>query len=164
LDSDAKYKEETSEQTSEEVKQIHSGITFDQIWESYPKREGSNSKSGALKHFKARLAEGCKIEEMAAGVARYLLFCQLKGWIKTGYVMQATRFFGTSKEFENDWEIANANQNSLGSQHGFQYTGSPSKLSTVGKNGRAAEQYLAELERESQSTSGDDGALVAETR
>ncbi|MFA5387723.1 MAG: helix-turn-helix domain-containing protein, partial [Candidatus Paceibacterota bacterium] len=30
LDSDAKYKEETSEQTSEEVKQIHSGITFDQ--------------------------------------------------------------------------------------------------------------------------------------
>lgn len=142
LDSDAKCKEQTNEQTNEQKKHIALEQQFKSIMASYPKREGSNSPTKAFASFKSRLAEGCKIEDMAAGVARYLLFCQLKGWIKTGYVMQASRFFGPGKEFENDWEVSNASSSRVTSGHS---TGSVTEQSTVGKAAAAAERKRQEI-------------------
>ncbi len=79
---------------------------FEQAWSAYPKREGSNPKNKALECWRARLAEGVSPEDMLAGVQRYAVFVTAKGDLGTGFVMQAKRFFGTSREFENDWAIA----------------------------------------------------------
>lgn len=79
---------------------------FEEAWKSYPKREGSNPKNKALECWRARLAEGVKPEDMLAGVQRYAAFIAAKGNLGTGFVMQAKRFFGTSREFENDWTVA----------------------------------------------------------
>lgn len=79
---------------------------FEQAWSAYPKREGSNPKNKALECWRARLAEGVSPEGMLAGVQRYAAFVTAKGDLGTGFVMQAKRFFGTGREFENDWTIA----------------------------------------------------------
>jgi len=83
-------------------------IQFDAIWAAYPKREGANPRNKALSAFKARIAEGIKPDDIAAGVSRYLRYCQARGSIGTEYVMQAARFLGTEKAFENDWMITEA--------------------------------------------------------
>lgn len=83
---------------------------FDEIWPYYPKREGSNPKNRALQAFKARLKEGHTAEDMARGVARYSQYCQTKGQVGTGFVMQAQRFFGPAQEFLNDWSVSTAQQ------------------------------------------------------
>lgn len=160
LDSDAKCKEQTTEQTNEEEKHTAIEKSFDLIWNRYPKREGSNPKNKAFSCFKARVAEGCMIEHMAAGVARYVLFCKQKGMIGTSYVMQATRFFGPGKEFENDWEVSNANH-SNNSQHGLQHTGVAPKLSTVGRNSLAADNYRRKLAQERGEDAGSGDYAVA---
>ena len=82
---------------------------FDLAWQHYPKREGSNPKNHALSAWKARLTEGHTPEVMLTGLRRYLSYCQTKGNMGTGFVMQAKRFFGPSLEFLNDWEVS-ANQ------------------------------------------------------
>lgn len=105
LDSDAKCKEEYIEQTSEQEKYM---VDFESLWKAYPKREGSNPKNKALECYRARLREGVAHDEIARGLFRYIQFCAAKGQIGTSFVMQAKRFFGTSKEFENSWEIHHA--------------------------------------------------------
>lgn len=105
LDSDAKCKEEYIEQTNEQKKHM---VDFESLWMAYPKREGSNPKNKALECYRARLREGVAHDEIARGLFRYIQFCAAKGQIGTSFVMQAKRFFGTSKEFENSWEIHHA--------------------------------------------------------
>ena len=83
--------------------------SFALAWQHYPKREGSNPKNHALSAWKARLTEGHTPEVMLTGLRRYLSYCQTKGNMGTGFVMQAKRFFGPSLEFLNDWEVS-ANQ------------------------------------------------------
>jgi hypothetical protein len=79
---------------------------FDQLWQHYPKREGSNPRKRASQNFNARLREGHTIQVMAEGLARYIEFCKAKGQVGTGFVMQAQRFFGTSLEFLNEWAVS----------------------------------------------------------
>lgn len=79
---------------------------FEEAWHEYPKREGSNPKNHAYSAWKARLAEGASPAEMIAGTRRYAEFCRAKGSVATSYVMQAKRFFGTSREFDNQWVVA----------------------------------------------------------
>jgi hypothetical protein len=45
---------------------------------------------------------------MQRGVLRYADFCRAVGKEGTEYVMQAVRFFGPNREFENPWEIYDA--------------------------------------------------------
>lgn len=78
---------------------------FEAAWKAYPKREGSNPKNKALSAWNARLKDGVTVEAMMAGVMRYAAFCQAKGNTGTSYVMQAVRFFGTERAFENDWKV-----------------------------------------------------------
>lgn len=89
---------------------------FETAWKAYPKREGANPKNKAHSAWKARLKEGVTAEAMMAGVARYAAYCQAKGNTGTEYVMQAQRFFGKGREFDNEWTAAAAKPSR---HHGF---------------------------------------------
>ena len=81
---------------------------FEAAWKAYPKRDGSNPKAAAQKCWNARLKEKVDPQVMIEGVARYASYCRLKEMVGTSYVMQAARFFGTNKEFENSWSMPTA--------------------------------------------------------
>ena len=76
---------------------------FEEVWASYPSREGSNPKNKAHAAWSARIKEGVSRETLLAGVKRYALFCIAKNQFGTEFVMQAARFFGTNREYENPW-------------------------------------------------------------
>lgn len=77
---------------------------FDQLWKVYPKRNGSNPKAKALKALTARLREGVTVDALRSGLDRYATWCAKTGKIGTETVMQASRFFGPGKEWENPWD------------------------------------------------------------
>lgn len=81
---------------------------FEEAWQAYPKRSGGNSKSAAWKHWKARLKDGVKAEDMLAGVKRYAAYCQTTGNTGTQYVKQAATFFGPDRHFEESWQTPSA--------------------------------------------------------
>lgn len=81
---------------------------FETAWQAYPKRAGGNSKSAAWKHWKARLKDGVKPEDMLAGVKRYAAYCQTTGNAGTQYVKQAATFFGSDRHFEEPWQTPSA--------------------------------------------------------
>ncbi|MEQ6971128.1 hypothetical protein [Pectobacterium polaris] len=83
---------------------------FESCWKAYPKREGSNPKNHALKHWQARIKEGVTPAELLAGTQRYAAFCVAKGQSGTPYVMQAQRFYGASREWENSWVVSSQPQ------------------------------------------------------
>ncbi len=78
---------------------------FEAAWKAYPKREGANPKNKALSSWNARRKEGVSTEDMMQGVIRYAAYCTVKGSIGTEYVMQAQRFFGKGREYENVWSV-----------------------------------------------------------
>ncbi len=86
------------------------GDGFEAAWKAYPKREGANPKSKAHSCWKARLSEGVTEEVMLAGVARYAAYCKTTDRTGTSFVMQAVRFFGTERAFENEWTVSTASQ------------------------------------------------------
>lgn len=79
---------------------------FELAWKAYPKREGANPKNKALSAWNARLKEGVTSEAMLDGVMRYEAFSKAKGSAGTSYVMQAVRFFGTERAFDNEWSVS----------------------------------------------------------
>lgn len=79
---------------------------FELLWKAYPKREGSNPKSSALKAYNARLREGVDFTVMQDGTNRYEAYARTKGWVGTEYVMLASRFFGTERGFLEEWAVA----------------------------------------------------------
>ncbi|WP_330983636.1 MULTISPECIES: hypothetical protein [Enterobacterales] len=79
---------------------------FESAWSAYPKRSGSNPKNRAQESWNARLKEGVLPETMIQGTERYRLFCDSEKTTGTKFVMQAQRFFGTSREFDNEWAVA----------------------------------------------------------
>lgn len=82
---------------------------FELLWKAYPKREGSNSKSAALKAYNARSREGVDFTLMQDGTARYAEFARVKAWVGTEFVMQASRFYGSDKAFLEDWAVSAPN-------------------------------------------------------
>lgn len=88
---------------------IYPSEHFEKLWKQYPKREGNNPKKPTGQAINARLKEGHTVEELTKGLERYIKFCQAKQKIGTSFVMQAKRFFGTSKEFLEDWEVTSSN-------------------------------------------------------
>lgn len=77
---------------------------FEAAWGDYPHRAGGNSKQEAAKAWRARRREGVDAAAMHDGVRRYAGYCHETGKLGTEYVMQASRFFGTSKQYEQTWE------------------------------------------------------------
>lgn len=78
---------------------------FEEIWTAYPRRTGSNPKKAAFSAYRQRLEEGVSHEEIASGAQRYAAWCMATDKIGTETVMQAKRFFGPGREFENDWSL-----------------------------------------------------------
>lgn len=79
---------------------------FENLWAIYPRREGSNPKNKAFQAWNARKREGVDQAAITSGLQRYVAYCQKKGQVGTVYVMQAARFFGPSREFDNDWSVS----------------------------------------------------------
>ncbi len=101
-------KRSTTNKNEKNEKNVRSNIytvDFESCWSVYPKREGSNPKNKAYQSWNARIKEGESVDSMMQGARRYALFCQQKGQINTSYVMQASRFFGTEKNYQNDWSV-----------------------------------------------------------
>lgn len=69
------------------------------MWQTYPKRSGSNPKGEAWKVIQARLKEGHFPRELVDGVTRYGAWCVAADKIGTEHVLQAVTFFGPSKRF-----------------------------------------------------------------
>jgi len=88
---------------------------FEALWSVYPKRAGSNPKRKAYSAATTRADErdlstgqSCAfevIQVMIKGTMRYAKFCDATGKTGTEYVMQACRFFGPDKHYQNDWVI-----------------------------------------------------------
>lgn len=80
---------------------------FERAWEAYPKRDGSNPKSEALKAWRARRREGRSADELAEGAERYARWCDATGKTGTETVMQARRFFGPADppHFSLAWDV-----------------------------------------------------------
>ena len=76
---------------------------FEAIWGSYPARAGANSKQKAFTAYRMRQLEGVTVYEMSTGTDRYKNYCIRTSKIKTEYVMQGSRFFGSGREYENEW-------------------------------------------------------------
>lgn len=79
---------------------------FADCWKAYPKREGGNSRTAALKAYKARVKQGEPVAELIAGVERYAAFVRAKGQEGTSYVKQASTFFGPGEHWKEPWDVA----------------------------------------------------------
>lgn len=106
---------------------------FEAAWKAYPKREGANPKNKAHSSWKARLADGVTAETMMAGVARYAAYCKVTDRTGTSYVMQAVRFFGTERAFDNEWTVSTSGS---GKRSGF-----TQDFSQTNYTGTANEQF-----------------------
>ena len=82
---------------------------FLDAWKIYPKRNGSNSKAGGFKSWRARAAQAndslAEIHLMFEGTARYAAWCDATEKTGSETVMQASRFYGPRQEYLNAWEI-----------------------------------------------------------
>ena len=78
---------------------------FEILWREYPKRSGSNSKSGAFKNWKTRRKEGISDVTMLEAVRRYHVFCIAERTVGTKFVKLAQTFLGPDHEFDNPWEV-----------------------------------------------------------
>jgi hypothetical protein len=89
---------------------------FEETWQAYPKREGSNSKKGALRAWQARLNEGIDPADLLQAATRYKAFCDRKATTGTAYVMQGETFFGPNRRWDQEWgvdELGEANRKLL---------------------------------------------------
>lgn len=71
---------------------------------AYPRRAGSNPRHLAYQKWNSRVADGEDPATMAAGVKRYAKFCRATRREGTEYVMQACRFFGSNREYDESWD------------------------------------------------------------
>lgn len=78
-----------------------------EVWEAirelYPSRAGGQAWRDAEIGYRARLAEGVDPRKMLEGVQRFRAFHEAENNIGTGFVMQARRFFGPGKHWEEEW-------------------------------------------------------------
>lgn len=76
---------------------------FMAAWQAYPRRPG-DSRAEAFKAWRARLKEGFRPEDMAAGVARYAAYVVAMR-TEPQYVKQGATFFGPHQHFTAEWEL-----------------------------------------------------------
>jgi hypothetical protein len=79
---------------------------FAECWEAYPKREGGNSKTEAMKAYRARLKTGVDPAALLAGVQRYAAYVRTTGKEGTSYVKQAASFFGPGEHWKEAWNAS----------------------------------------------------------
>lgn len=94
---------------------------FDEFWTLYPRRSGSNPKKAALAQWRLRVREGSTADEMITGAQRYRELMEATDKIGTEFVMQAVRFLGRDKHFEDELTLPPAESN--GDQRPHRATG-----------------------------------------
>ena len=67
---------------------------YEELYEAYPKREGSTNKGGGYKSFRARIKEGIPYEKLLKGVENYYIDQSRKRNLETRYVKQIKTFLG----------------------------------------------------------------------
>ena len=77
---------------------------FEAVWDAYPRRAGSNPKRAAYGAWAARIRDGVVADDILAGTGRYARYIAAKGDGGTAFVMQAKRFFGPNREWEDSWD------------------------------------------------------------
>lgn len=78
---------------------------FEAAWSAYPKRSGGHSKQMALAQWRLRRKSGISAEAMTTGIQTYAEWCRSTGKTGTAYVMQAQRFLGRERFFDNALEF-----------------------------------------------------------
>lgn len=86
---------------------------FEEAWQEYPKRGGSNPKDKAAKAWNARVKEGVPEDELLAAVKRYKAYCVANRMLNTRYVAMTATFFGTDGRYKEDYRIENKNSTSF---------------------------------------------------
>jgi hypothetical protein len=81
-------------------KNIESSEEFENAWALYPTRHGANSRIAACKCWNARIKEGVKAEDLILATKNYQIMMTNNGNIGTAYIMQAQRFYGVNREYE----------------------------------------------------------------
>lgn len=81
-------------------------VTFGHVWKAYPKRHGGNSRADAEKQYDARIREKVEPLTMLVGTIRYAAHCKAKNIIGTEFVMQARRFLGNARQYEEEWPLS----------------------------------------------------------
>jgi hypothetical protein len=76
---------------------------FEEAWDAYPQRPGSNKKA-ALKAWNARLKAKVLPEDMLAGVRRYAAYVKHEK-TEPQFIKQAETFFGPNEHYLSDWTI-----------------------------------------------------------
>lgn len=77
---------------------------FDYIWQAYPSRAGGNNKKLAYQKAKARIKDGRSEQDLLTAVDRYRNYISLTGKAGTEFVKQASTFFGSLENIDNDWK------------------------------------------------------------
>lgn len=77
---------------------------FNRLWEKYPKRPAGDDKREAFNAFNARIKEGASLEEIDAGIDRYLAYLIAKDTLGTDYIKRGSTFFGPGKWYEKPWD------------------------------------------------------------
>ena len=114
---------------------------FDEAWEKYPKRSGNNPKADALRAWNARVKEGVATEAMLAGLKRYAVWCEETDKIGGETVMQAVRFFGKSRIFEQDFALPAPKSNGSGAPWWSSNEGIQAKAAELGVVSRGGESW-----------------------
>lgn len=76
---------------------------FEEAWALYPKRDGGNSPTDALRAWRARVKAGVSPSDLIAGTKRYAAYCAKEKKVGTQFVMQAVRFYGKGEHYAEAW-------------------------------------------------------------
>lgn len=88
---------------------------FENLWQHYPQRQGSNDKRKALHAAQARIKSGKTPDDLLSATHRYAEFVRANGNWGTQFVMQAATFYGPGEHIDNPWRFSHAaNQQSPG--------------------------------------------------
>jgi phage replication O-like protein O len=88
---------------NQQKERVQKNSEFEEAWALYPKRDGGNSKAGALKAWNARVKAGVSPADLLAGVRRYQAYCVKEKMIGSRFVKQAATFFGPDEHYAEAW-------------------------------------------------------------
>lgn len=83
-------KQDTNKHSTREARACDS---FEQVWKSYPKREGANPKQAAHAKYKAMIRKGYTHDQLLAATEQYVIQVQ-REQVQPRFVKQACTFFG----------------------------------------------------------------------
>jgi len=89
----------TDSKTKNQESELPEG--FMRAWQVYPKRDGANPRRDAASAWRARLREGETPQRMMLATLGYAKAMENKGKVGSEFVMQAVRFFGKSRPYED---------------------------------------------------------------